>query len=81
MLFYAYDLEAYRDRIRGFYLDLERVAPGPLLATSDEVADGLRDIDRVRSAYSERYGDFVSSYCGLDDGHAAARVANSLLAG
>ena len=29
MLFYAYDLEAYRDDLRGFYFDYEP-APGPI---------------------------------------------------
>ena len=33
MLFFTYDLEHYRDALRGFYFDFERM-PGPLLRTS-----------------------------------------------
>ena len=32
MVFYTYDLAHYRDDVRGFYFDLEEVAPGPLSA-------------------------------------------------
>ena len=31
MLFFTYDLDAYRDEIRGFYLDFVGTVPGPLL--------------------------------------------------
>ena len=34
MLFFTYDLEKYRDVLRGFYFDIEREVPGPLLFTS-----------------------------------------------
>jgi CDP-glycerol glycerophosphotransferase len=81
MLFYTYDLEAYRDRIRGLYIDLEAEAPGPLLATSDAVAEALGDLDAVRAAHADRYAAFVARYCELDDGHAAARVVDGVLGG
>src|SRR5207253_3081410 len=42
ILLFTYDLADYRDRLRGFYFDLEEIAPGPLLGTSDEVLTGLR---------------------------------------
>ena len=29
MLFFAYDLEEYTERVRGFYIDFERTVPGP----------------------------------------------------
>src|SRR5699024_8264126 len=29
MIFYTYDLETYRDDVRGFYMDFEQEAPGP----------------------------------------------------
>ena len=30
MFFYTYDLERYRDELRGWYFDFEKEAPGPL---------------------------------------------------
>jgi CDP-glycerol glycerophosphotransferase len=80
MLFYTYDLDAYQDEIRGFYLDFVGTVPGPLLRTTDEVVDALRDLDGVRAAYAERYDAFRSTFCELDDGHAAARVVERTFA-
>jgi CDP-glycerol glycerophosphotransferase len=80
MLFFTYDVDAYRESIRGFYVDFEATVPGPLLGTSDEVAEALRDVDSVRSQYARRYDAFVSRFCELDDGAATARVVDRLFA-
>jgi CDP-glycerol glycerophosphotransferase len=76
MLFFTYDLDAYRDEIRGFYFDFLERAPGPLLRTTEEVVAALNDLDAVREEHAARYRDFASSFCELDDGHAAARVVD-----
>jgi CDP-glycerol glycerophosphotransferase len=76
LLFFTPDLEAYRDALRGFSIDFESEAPGPLLRTTDEVADALRDIPAVVSESRARYEAFVASYCGLADGQASARVVD-----
>src|SRR5690349_18436452 len=55
MLFFTYDLDLYRDEVRGFYFDFLERAPGPLLRTSDQVAEALADIDAVRAQYAARY--------------------------
>jgi CDP-glycerol glycerophosphotransferase len=78
MLFYTYDLDAYGDEIRGFYLDYVDTVPGPLLRTTDELADALSDIDGVRSAWAQRYDEFTTRFCELDDGHASERVVDRL---
>lgn len=80
MLFYTYDLDAYRDEIRGFYLDLVSTAPGPMLRTTDELIAGLQDLDGVRREFAARYAGFVSTFCELDDGNAAARVVDRVFA-
>ncbi|MCF3124801.1 CDP-glycerol glycerophosphotransferase family protein [Streptomyces arenae] len=79
MLFHAYDLEHYRDTVRGFYLDFETRAPGPLLASTGEVVEALRDLDAIAARHAEAYAAFREAYCDLDDGRAAARVAERLL--
>src|SRR5262249_39306962 len=55
MLFFAYDLEAYREEVRGFYVDYEATVPGPVLRRSDEVAEALRNIDGIGARHAERY--------------------------
>src|SRR5947207_15605216 len=74
MLFFTYDLETYRDDIRGFYFDFREKAPGPLLGTTAELAEALNDIDAVRTEFAGRYREFVSTFCEIHDGHASARV-------
>ncbi len=70
MLFFTYDLEQYRDNLRGFYFDFEAEAPGPLLATSDEVIAAIGNIDSVAEQHRGAYRKFTEKFCPLDDGKA-----------
>ncbi len=81
MLFFTYDLADYRDSVRGLSIDLEREAPGPLLATSDEVIDALGNLDSVSARYRAAYAAFVAKFCPLDDGKAGARVCDRVFGG
>jgi CDP-glycerol glycerophosphotransferase len=78
MLFYTYDLEKYRDVLRGFYLDIEKEVPGPLLFTTDEVIDAVLRIDEVSRDYKQRYEEFYHRFCEWEDGHAAEKVVKSV---
>jgi CDP-glycerol glycerophosphotransferase len=78
ILFFTYDLEQYRDNLRGFYFDFEATAPGPLLATSDEVLAAVKDADTVAAAYRDRYAAFAAKFCPLDDGKAGARACDKI---
>ena len=78
ILFFTPDLEAYRDDVRGFSIDLESAAPGPLLRTTDAVAEALRDVEAVAREYRPRYEAFVGAYCGLNDGGASGRVVDAV---
>ncbi len=74
MLFLTPDFDDYRDRVRGFYFDFEQLAPGPLMRTTDEVIDAVRDLPSVVGAYRDRYRAFSERFVSLEDGGAAARV-------
>ena len=74
ILFYTYDLDKYRDMLRGFYLDIETEVPGPLLFTDEEVIDAIKNIDRIAEEYQEKYELFYNRFCHLDDGHASERI-------
>ncbi|QXJ23757.1 bifunctional glycosyltransferase family 2 protein/CDP-glycerol:glycerophosphate glycerophosphotransferase [Actinomadura graeca] len=79
MLFYTYDLERYRDHVRGFYFDFEAEAPGPLLGTSREVIDALSEPAALDTGYRAARAVFASRYCPHDDGRAASRVLDRVL--
>jgi CDP-glycerol glycerophosphotransferase len=78
MVFYTYDLEHYRDDVRGFYFDLTEVAPGPVVRTSEELLEAIADKDVVAAASADRYARFRDTFCPLDDGHATDRVIDLL---
>ncbi len=71
MLFFTYDLDKYRDVLRGFYIDMERELPGPLLFTTKEIVDAILDIRTVNGRYAEIYDKFYERFCGWEDGHAS----------
>ncbi|WP_405017784.1 bifunctional glycosyltransferase family 2 protein/CDP-glycerol:glycerophosphate glycerophosphotransferase [Kitasatospora sp. NBC_00070] len=79
ILFFTYDLEHYRDNLRGFSLDFEADAPGPLLSTSAELVEALGAVDAVAARHADAYAAFRQKYCDLDDGQAAVRVVDALL--
>jgi CDP-glycerol glycerophosphotransferase (TagB/SpsB family) len=79
LLFFTYDLERYRDQLRGFYFDLAEVAPGPLVATSTELVEAIAGIDRVTAEHAERYARFQKTFCHLEDGSATERVLDLIL--
>jgi CDP-glycerol glycerophosphotransferase len=78
MLFFTPDLDLYRDEVRGFSIDFVADAPGPLLRKAGDVAEALADPDGLGSEFAGRRERFVSAYCPLADGGAAARVVDRL---
>jgi CDP-glycerol glycerophosphotransferase len=79
MVFFTYDLDSYRDELRGFYFDFEAEAPGPLVTHTSGVIDALRDLDTVQAEYADRYADFRDRFASLEDGNAAARFVDEFL--
>lgn len=76
MLFYMYDMEAYRDEMRGFYLDTAAL-PGPIVKTEKDLVDVIQNINFDRHEASVKA--FNETYNLLNDGNASARLADVLL--
>ncbi|RSN60167.1 bifunctional glycosyltransferase/CDP-glycerol:glycerophosphate glycerophosphotransferase [Actinomadura sp. WAC 06369] len=79
MAFFTYDLERYRDHVRGFYFDFEAEAPGPLLPTAQDVVDALGEPAALDAGYRAARAAFAARYCPHDDGRAASRVLDRVL--
>ena len=79
LIFYAYDLEHYRDEMRGFYFDLDTRAPGPFLRTQRDLAAQLRDLPALTERYAGQYRRFRDEFCPLDDGRATQRFLDRLI--
>ncbi|MFJ8257630.1 CDP-glycerol glycerophosphotransferase family protein [Peribacillus asahii] len=76
ILYYTYDLDDYRDNLRGFYIDFEDEAPGPLMKTTEDIIDAVLHLDEVNKKYETKYRAFRSKYCGLEDGKASERAVD-----
>lgn len=74
VLFYMYDLEKYRDNLRGFYLDIYKDLPGPVIEDENELLTSIKDIDDVLEPYKEHTKRFYEEFCSFDDGKASKRV-------
>lgn len=78
MLFYTYDLDKYRDVLRGFYINMEEELPGPLVFTTDEVIDTIKHMDEITEKYADRYVKFYDKFCSWEDGHSSQRVVETV---
>lgn len=74
IIFYVYDLDEYRDELRGFYFNLEDEAPGPLTKTTNEVIEQINKFMENENQFSERFDEFYNRFCHLEDGKASERV-------
>ena len=78
ILFYVYDYEKYSSQLRGFYIDMEKEVPGPLLFTTEQIIDSIQNIDRIMEEYKEKYDEFYNRFCYLDDGNASKRIVEKV---
>ena len=74
-----YDLEAYRDDIRGFYLDIDKELPGPIVREEIGLIDEIKKIINSNDYYNEKYMKFNQKFNYLDDGKAAERVVKKII--
>ena len=75
IIFFTYDLDSYLANERGFYYDFKTTVPGPIVYTSDELIDVIRNDDFDKSKISE----FVRTQFDEIDGQSSKRVVDYLL--
>ncbi len=80
MVFLVPDLREYTEETRGFLYPFADSAPGPLVETTSEVVDALRDLPALERRWADRIAAFNATYNRLDDGHAADRVVAEFFA-
>ena len=77
MLFFMYDLEEYREKARGFYIELEEL-PGPIVRTEEELIKSIKNIKEIKEKYIKKYKEFNEKFTYLDDGQASKRSINKI---
>lgn len=74
IIFFVYDIDEYRDKLRGFYLDFENMAPGPLVKTTEEVIQEIEQLEKNYFKLPNQFEQFYEEYCKWEDGNASKRV-------
>jgi len=74
IIFYAYDLESYRDDLRGFYLNYDKDLPGPVVKTEEELYLAIESVKYAKIDYSK----FRKTYLPKDDGNATNRIIDKI---
>ena len=72
MLFYCYDLDEYKDSLRGFYFDFIKEAPGPIVKSSSKLIQAIKEYDY--NMYGDKYEAFTNKYNHADDGNASGKI-------
>ena len=74
-VFFTYDLDEYLANERGFYYDFKTTVPGPIVYTSEELVDVIKNDKFDKSKISE----FVKSQFDEIDGHSSERIVDYIL--
>ena len=57
---------------------METELPGPLVFSSEEVVDKIKNIDQLNADYQEKYQQFYQRFCSWEDGNASKRVVEEV---
>ena len=68
--FYMYDIESYREELRGFYIDIYKDLPGDIYEDEEMMLKDIREGNFDR----ERLSQFNARFNEHEDGHASQRV-------
>lgn len=79
IVFFMYDLENYRDQLRGFYIDIENDAPGPIVQTEADLFAAIHELKDTDIRSHPQFNAFRNKFSSLEDGHAAQRVVEAFL--
>ena len=72
MLFFAYDLENYKENLRGFYFDFVQDIPGPISKDTDQLIKDIKEYDKDK--WKEKYKAYHDKFNAVDDGKASKQV-------
>ena len=80
ILFYMYDLDLYKNRLRDFYIDLNEL-PGPIYEIQENLIKGIKNIKLNSKKYINKYIEFNKTYNYLDNENASKQFVNKIFKG
>ncbi|WP_241648153.1 bifunctional glycosyltransferase/CDP-glycerol:glycerophosphate glycerophosphotransferase [Pediococcus acidilactici] len=81
ILFFAYDLKAYANDIRGFYVDYHATVPGPIVETNEALMPLIKRALHEPATFvnTRKYKTFLNKFAIWEDGHATERLLKTVL--
>lgn len=79
IVFFMYDLAIYRDKLRGFYFDIEKEAPGPIVESEKDLFRAIKQLEKEDVRLNPAFQVFKERFASWEDGHAAERVVHAFL--
>lgn len=76
IIFYMYDLEEYKNKLRDFYIDLKEL-PGNIVLKEQDLVKEIKNINSIK--YNKKYQEFNKKFTYLEDGQASKRVVKKIL--
>jgi CDP-glycerol glycerophosphotransferase len=77
MIIFAYDYEKYRKDLRGFYFDIFKEFPGPIVENSVDLVYSIKNYDCNK--YIDEYNSFIDKFTSFDNGNASSRIVDLIL--
>ena len=76
MIFFAYDLDNYKNNLRGFYFDMFEEVPGPICQTNEEMIEFIKNYteEDYQTQFGEKYKKWSEKFNPFDDGNASKKV-------
>jgi len=74
IIFYAYDIDMYRDNLRGFYFDYEKGIPGPITKTTKGLIQAIKCF--ADGKLTEEYSERMQRFTHLEDGNASKKIVD-----
>lgn len=78
ILFYMYDMEEYKENLRGFYLNIYEDLPGPIITDEYELLSRVKSISKENHSFNEIIDKFNDRFNYLEDGNSTKRVLDKV---
>ncbi|MGK0553086.1 CDP-glycerol glycerophosphotransferase family protein [Macrococcus capreoli] len=79
VIFFSYDLEVYKDELRGFYMDYYTQLPGPICTTNEELFQQIYTVLNKDYDNAFNHKAFYTDMNRYEDGHASSRIIDAIL--
>lgn len=78
IIIFAYDLEEYGDKLRGFYIDIEEDKPGPIVYTSREVEKAIINLEETEALYKPCRDKFRKKFVQYECENSSEKIFNEV---